>query len=373
MRIAIIGLGYVAISDALALGRAHEVTVAGPLSDRVRAVNEGRYPLRDPELADYVARWPLSVRATTDVVQALDGAEMILVSTPLPHCPETRRFHTEELDTRIALAHALRPQVPIVIRSAVPIGYTARMRARLPEALLFYAPEFLREGHGLRDMLAPAQIVVGDRGIMGERIAALLASAALNDTAPRRLIGPGEAEAVKHFSQAYLAARVAYFNELDSYAMSHDLNARQVIDGVCLDPRIGGGSNNPCFGFGGQRLPRSTSHLTEAFGALNARVLPRLAEANEARLALLTAKVMERGALRVGVYRPTESAARDALHELGERLAREGTTIVPFVGTGTADALAQFKSECDLVLTHRMTSALTDIAGKVFCRDLYMN
>ena len=373
MRIAIFGLGHVALGDALALARTHSVVMTGPVASRVAAINEAAYPIEDPGLGAYLERWSLDLRATSDAAEALHEADMVLIATPLPHCPETGGFLTGELDTAIACAVSQRPGVPVVVRSAVPVGHTRLMRDRLNAPALYYAPEFQRESHALTDSLHPAQIVVGDRGAAGRMIAETLKDAALSDV-PVRCIGEAEAEAVKHFSQAYLAARVAYFNELDSYALMHDLNARQVIDGVCLDPRIGRGANNPCFGFGGQRLPRSTEHLTDAFGETSgARVLPRLIEANAARLDVLVAKVTERGAARVGVVRSGGQAAFDTLAELTARIADTGTRIAVFDGPEDSADFARFAEDCDLVVAQRMSPALAALSDKLFCRDHYMH
>ncbi|MBN8291202.1 hypothetical protein JI664_04425 [Rhodobacter sp. NTK016B] len=374
MRIAVIGLGFVAISDALALARQHEVVLTGPLPDRVDAINAGDLPLADPGVADYVAQNTLNLRATLDFDEALKGAGMVLISTPLPKDPERHGYRTAELDSRIEMAHERCPGVPIVIRSAVPIGYTEGLRSRLNSRSILYAPEFMREGHSLQDALSPAQIVIGDRGSLGEKVAAVFLGAALNTRIPVRRIGTAEAEAVKHFSQAYLATRLAYFNDLDSYAMTHGVDARKVIEGLCLDPRIGTKANNPCFGFGGQRLARSTAHLSEAFAAVPARILPNLAKAGEARLDLLTRAVLDRGAERLGIFRPTRGGAEDetdALNALETRLRGEGVTIIEYVGEGLDEEFTRFKEDCDLVITQRMNPALADISAKVFCRDLF--
>lgn len=371
MKIAVIGLGVVALGDALALARQHSVTMTGPVPERVEAINAGRYPLADLMLDDYVARTPLSLRATLDTAEALKGAEMVMISAPLSRDPETGACRTVELESRIELAYRLCPGVPIVIRSAVPIGFTERMCKALDARSIVYAPEFTREGQSLQDTLAPRFLIVGDRGAMGARVAAVLLGAAQRPGVPVKLMGAAEAEAVKHFSQAYLAARVAYFNELDSYAMAQGLNARQVIDGVCLDPRIGAHANNPCFGFGGHRLPRSAQVLSEAFGAVPAHVVPTVARANDTRIALLAAKVLERGPRRIGVYRPgAVSADSDPLLALRDRLVAAGAEVDLFTGQG-GDDLARFKAEHDLVVAQRLTPELCDISAKVFSRDLY--
>lgn len=368
MKIVVIGLGMVATSDALLLARDHDVALCGPMPERVAEINAGQYPLNDPLLPGYVADNRLRLRATCDTAQALDGADMVLVAVPLPIDPQTGAARTAEAERSVELAHLLCPDVPVVIRSAVPIGFTDRMRAALGADNILYAPEFLREGHALQDALTPRFRIIGERGELGSRVGALFADAALARDVPTRLMGAAEAEAVKHFAQAYQAARVAYFNELDSYALSHDLNARQVIDGVCLDPRIGTYANNPCFGFGGNRLARSTGHLGSLADGLSAQVLPTVARANGARIALLASKVLERGARHIGLYSPEGAPAdHSPIAELRARLAAEGVSVHEFTGGD----LEGFKQECDLVLAQRLTPELFDIRAKVFSRDLY--
>ncbi|MCL4676768.1 MAG: UDP-glucose 6-dehydrogenase [Pararhodobacter sp.] len=374
MKIAVIGLGVVALSDALALARSHQVVATGPVPDRVEAINAGDYPLSDPAVAEYVARHALSLRATLDTAEAMDGADLILISAPMTMDPETGSLRTEELESRIEFAHRRCPGVPIVIRSVVPIGFTERMRQALHSSAILYAPEFRRETQALEDALNPKFLIVGDRGALGSRVGAVLLSAALRPGVQLRLMGATEAEAVKHFSQAYQAARVAYFNELDSYALAKGLNARQVIDGVCLDPRIGAYANNPCFGYGGERIPRSVKHLAEAFGGVSTNILPTVARADKARVALLASKVLERAPRRIGVYSPGGSVGpRDPLTALGEMLVAQGREVRLYTGAATPGdgGLAGFKADCDLILAQRFTPELADIRDKVFSRDLY--
>ena len=374
MRIAIIGLGLVAVSDALALGRTHDVVLTGPVPDRVEAINAGDFPLHDPSVAAYLAQYEVSVTATLDTAAALDGAELILISSPLSMDPETGAFLTTELETRIEMAHARCPGVPIVIRSAVPIGFTNKMRDLLGSPAILYAPEFQREAQSLQDALHPKFMIVGDRGALGSRVGAVLLSAALRPGVQMRLMGASEAEAVKHFSQAYLAARVAFFNELDSYALAKSLNSRQVIDGVCLDPRIGTYVNNPCFGFGGQRVPRSMVHLNTMLGDLPLHILPTVTHTNNARIALLASKVLERDPQQVGIYSPDgNSGSRDPLAALRKRLVAGGANVRLYTGAAPngRDDLSDFKADCDVILAQRITPDLEDISGKVFSRDLY--
>lgn len=368
MRIAIIGLGMVALADALVLARRHTVTLTGPVPDRVDAVNAGAFPLSDTHLDGYIAAHALTLRATLDTRAALEGAQVVLVSVPLRLDPVRGACDTTELETRIALAQRMCPAAPIVIRSAVPIGFTERMRRELCSDSILCVPEFLREGAALADALAPRFLIVGDRGPLGTMVGALFQQATDTPDLPLRLMGPSEAEAVKHFSQTWLAARVAYFNELDSYALSHGLNARQVIDGVCLDPRIGTYANNPCFGYGGNRLPRSTGHLCEVFGTVPAHVVPGLPAAGGARIALLASKVLERGARRIGIYHPEgEAMGLNPLADLRDRLAAAGAEVV-VCDDGN---VARLHYDCDLVIAQRMTPELQAIGNKVFSRDLY--
>jgi UDPglucose 6-dehydrogenase len=296
---------------------------------------------------------------------------MVLISSPLSLDPETGDYLTVELESRIEFAYRQCPGVPIVIRSAVPIGFTEKMRVQLRAQSVISAPEFTREGQTLDDALHPRFVIVGDRGPLGSRVSAVLLGAALKPGVPVKLMGATEAEAVKHFSQAYLAARVAYFNELDSYALAKNLNARQVIDGVCLDPRIGRFANNPCFGYGGHRLPRSAQLLSRSFGGVPAHVVPTVSRANETRLAVLTDKVLQRAAGRIGVYHPAPVTHEgDTVLGLRDRLVAAGAEVDLFT-TGAPEAFARFKSECDLVVAQRLTPELADIQSKVFSRDLY--
>lgn len=366
MRITVIGLGIVGLSDALSLGRRHEVVVTGPVPDRIDAINRGDFLIRDPGLSAYLAAHPLRIRATLDTAEALQGADLVLITSPLTQDPETGAYRTVELESRIEFAHARCPGVPIVIRSAVPIGFTEAMQARLGPNALTCAPEFRREGASLTDALHPRHVTVGDRGPLGAKVGRALASAALADEVPVRRIGPAEAEAVTHFARAYLAARVAYFNELDSYALAHDLNARQVIDGVCLDPRIGRHANNPCFGYGGEGLPRSARHLGAHFGGVPMHVMAGTPRANAARVEALAERVMAQGATRIGLYRPGTAGPMAAL---AARLRERGAEVVSW--DAGAEGLAAFAEGCDRVVATRAAPELAGLGDKLFCRDLY--
>lgn len=368
MKIAVIGLGSVALADALALGRVHEVVLTGPVPDRVDAINRGMFALDDPMKGDYLNRNPLKVTATLDTAAALEGAGIVFVSAPLSLDPETETLRTIELETRIEMAVRILPHTPVVIRSAVPVGFTEALRAKLDAPKLVYAPEFSREGAALRDVLHPNFLIVGDRGKLGAQVAQILASGAQVTGIPVRQMGATEAEVVRHLSILFHAARVSYFNELDSYALTHGLDARQIIEGVCLDPRIGQHANNPCFGYGGANLPRSSFNLARPLAAVDAAIMPNLERASAARITVLADYIIQRGARRVGIYLPNDRIGADSpLLKLQRALESFGLqTHLHVVGAGD---LEKFKESCDFVVASRVTPELQDIRAKVFTRD----
>lgn len=369
MKIVMIGLGTVALADALALGRRHDIVLTGPVPDRVDAINSGSYQVSDPCLESYVQDHRLRVRATLDTRTALEGAQMVFVSAPLSLDPDTNTLRTIELESRIELAAEMLPHVPIVIRSAVPIGYTEALRLRLKGVKLVYAPEFSREGSALGDVLNPRFLVIGDRGNVGAKVAQVLLDGALANGFPIRQMGSTEAEALRHLSVLFQAARVAYFNELDSYAMSHGLNARQIIDGVCLDPRIGQYGNNPCFGYSGTNLAHSTINLAKPFEQIDAQIIPNLAHANEARITVLAEYILRRGAQQIGFYQQnTRIPANSPMIQLRNVLEGFGLKTHLHISSDP-DELKKFKEKCDIVVAHRVTPDLIDICEKVFTRD----
>lgn len=372
MKIAIIGLGRVAMADALAFARTHEVVMTGPLPDRVDAINRGDYGLSDPGLTDYLATHSLNLRAELDTRTALEAADFVFISTPISQNPETGSTKLVELDTRIEFAAHHSPHAPIVVRSAVPVGYCEAQRVALKGAKIVYAPEFCREGHLLSDLLNPRFLIVGDRHALGRRVLELLKTAALNEDIPARQMGPTEAELTRHLSTLFQAARVSYFNELDSYALHHGLNARQIIDGISLDPRIGAIANNPCFGYWHQTLPLSTQMLGALLDESRTPIISCLDEAHSARVGLLAKQISAQCPAAVGIYLQRETdPLPEVLALLKARLEAAG--IVTRIQAGENTALEQFKSECELVIAQRDAPALADIRAKVFTRDHYVN
>lgn len=367
MKIAILGLGHVALSDALALGRSHDVVMTGPVPARVEAIARGDFPLSDPQLADYVATHRPRVRATLDIDEALAGAGMVFLSMPMSIDPGTGHIATAEIDSRLERALAARPGVPLVIRSAVPFGFCKALLARHPGAPLVYAPEFLREGAPLSDLLAADFVIVGNRGPVGARVGRVLAQASMHANVQIRQMGMPEAEAVKHFAQAIVAARVGYFNELDSYALNHGLDARQIINGVCLDPRVGDHANNPCFGHGGRSAAISLSQMALLSDHAHLNILPAITRAADARVDFLAGQIMARnpqrivliggGALQVG-----------ALGQLGRRLQAIGADLESLDDGETP--LDERAANCDVIISQRMTRELAALGmARVFSRD----
>jgi UDPglucose 6-dehydrogenase len=367
MKIAILGLGHVALSDALALGRTHDVTMTGPVPTRIEAIETGDFPLSDPQLADYVATHRPRVRATLDIGAALAGAGMILVSMPLSVDPGTGRIATAEIDSRIERALSECPGVPVVIRSAVPFGYCKGLLARHPEAPLVYAPEFLREGAPLSDLLAADFMIIGNTAPLGARVGRLLSQASMRDDVQIRQIGMREAEAVKHFSQAIVAARIGYFNELDSYALNHGLDARQIITGVCLDPRVGDHANNPCFGHGGRSAALSLGQMAELSAHEHMNILPAIMRAAEARVDFLASQIMARNPQRIVVI-GGGGLQVGSLGQLGRRLKAIGADLESLDGNdGPLDERA---ANCDMIISQRMTAELAMLGtARVFSRD----
>lgn len=368
MKIAIIGLGRVAMADALALARVHQVVMTGPVPDRIAAINRGEYGLSDPALSDYCARHKLDLRAVHDTGQAIADADMVFISAPLSRDPLSGDFSLVELDTRIEFAARRVPAAPIVVRSAVPVGYCEAKRVELKGAKIVYAPEFCREGHMLSDNLHPKFLIVGDRHALGRRVLDVLQGAALRAEIPTRQMGLTEAELTRHLSIMMKAARVSYFNELDSYALHHRLDARQIIDGVCLDPRIGSHANNPCFGFAHSSLPLSAESLKANLDPARLPILSGLEQAHNARFDALARQITARKPGAVGIYQPGPTGPLPAaLERLKHRLEAAG--IATRIHQGDAPALAQFKQDCKMVVTQRAAPELADIRAKLFTRD----
>ena len=385
MRIAVAGLGYVGLANAVLLAQNHEVTGVDLSPERVAQVNARKSPFKDNDLSDRLAHSDLQLLATLDGDAAYRGADVVIVATPTDYDPLTHSFDTASVRAVIAQVAAVNPAAVIVVRSTVPVGFTAAQAAAPGGHQIVFAPEFLREGMALRDSAHPSRIVVGERSDRGRRIAGLLLEGALRNDVEVLLTDPTEAEAIKLFSNTYLAMRVAFFNELDSYALARGLDSRQIIEGVCLDPRIGTHYNNPSFGYGGYCLPKDSKQLLANYGQVPQNLIAAIVETNRTRKDFLAQRIIAANPGKVGIYRLVAKADSDnfrhsAVQGIMKRIKAKGIEVIVyepelrearFFGSQVQPDLASFKADCDLILANRHSPTLDDVRGKVFTRDLF--
>ena len=387
MNVAIIGLGYVGLSLAAVLAQHNRVVAVDIDPKRVDLLNRRKSPIEDADLPQFLATVPLDLVATLDQAAATRDADFVVIATPTDYDETTHFFDTTSVETVLNEVLARRPDVPIVIKSTVPVGFTARARKIHAGAQIVFSPEFLRESRALYDNLHPSRVVVGDQGEAGRRFAQLLVEGASEADVPVLLTGPTEAEAIKLFANTYLALRVAYFNELDTYAVTHGLDARQIIDGVGLDPRIGAHYNNPSFGYGGYCLPKDSRQLLADYGVVPQNLISAIVQANETRMGFIAADILTRQPATVGVYRLIMKTGSDnfrssSIQGVMARLRRAGVELLvyePTLAPGLADAvgaevvadLAEFKRRSDVIVANRWAQTLADVTEKVYTRDVY--